>query len=162
MKLIWPAFIAILFAALPVEGQERASLVTTRIKVGGEVQHELNVGVDELRAIAKRRGQGVGRGYAGLRLTDLLEEADIRRDARNALRRTYVVAAASDGYVAVFSWGELFNSPLGRGVLVAYERDGEALRDGEGRIALISLADERPGTRHVKWLSRIEVRRVED
>ena len=90
----------------------------------------------------------------------MLEEADIRRDAKQAVRRTYVVAVASDGYQAVFSWGELFNTPVGAGVLVAYERDGEPLREGEGRIALVSLADERPGTRHVKWLSRIEVRRV--
>jgi hypothetical protein len=34
------------------------------------------------------------------------------------------------------------------------------LRDGEGRITLVSLADERSGTRHVKWLSRIDVQRV--
>jgi hypothetical protein len=74
--------------------------------------------------------------------------------------RTYVVARATDGYPAVFSWGELYNTPVGRGVLVAFERDGAPLRDGEGRIALVSSADERPGPRHVKWLNRIEVRRV--
>jgi hypothetical protein len=34
------------------------------------------------------------------------------------------------------------------------------LQDGEGRIALVSLADEKIGPRHVKWLSRIDVRRV--
>jgi DMSO/TMAO reductase YedYZ molybdopterin-dependent catalytic subunit len=72
------------------------------------------------------------------------------------------VATATDGFQAVFSWGELFNTPVGRGVLVAFERDGAPLRDGEGGIALVSLADERPGTRHVKWLERIEVRRVPD
>ena len=37
---------------------------------------------------------------------------------------------------------------------------GQVLREGEGAIALVSLADERVGARHVKWLSRIEVRRV--
>ncbi len=101
-----------------------------------------------------------GGNYAGVRLSDLLDEADIRRDARHALRRTYVIAVASDGFQAVFSWGELFNTPVGTGVLVAYERDGQPLRDGEGRIALISLVDERPSTRHVKWLARIDVRRI--
>ena len=75
-------------------------------------------------------------------------------------RRTYVVATASDGYVAIFSWGELLNTPVGAGVLVAFDRDGVPLRDGEGAIALVSLADQRPGARHVKWLSRIEVKRV--
>ena len=46
--------------------------------------------------------------------------------------------------------------------LVAFGRDGQPLRDGEGRIALVSLEDGRPGTRHVKWLSRIEVKRLPD
>ena len=71
-----------------------------------------------------------------------------------------MVATATDGYVAVFSWAELFNTSIGAGVLIAFERDGQPLRDGEGNIALVSLADERPGIRHVKWLSRIEVKRL--
>ena len=110
--------------------------------------------------MAKRRGQAAAGSYSGVKITDLLEEADIRQDDRHALRRTYVVAVASDGYQAVFSWGELFNTPVGRGVLVAFERDGLPLREGEGQIALVSLADERAGPRHVKWLTRIDVRRV--
>mgnify|MGYP003694664319 CR=1 FL=1 len=77
------------------------------------------------------------------------------------LRRTYVVATASDGYQAV-----LF---LGRAVQHAYRARGPSwyssaaglrLQDGEGKIALVSLADEKTGPRHVKWLSRIDVRRV--
>ena len=142
--------------------QERKSLVTTRVEVAGEVGRKLSLSVDDLRGLAQRRGQAAAGGYGGIRLTDLLEEADIRQDERHALRRTYVVATASDGYHAVFSWGELFNTPVGREVLVAFERDGAPLRDGEGKIALVSLADARIGPRHVKWLSRIDVRRVPD
>jgi len=135
-------------------------MVTTRVEVTGEVGRKLSLSVEDLRGLAQRRGQVAAGAYGGIRLTDLLEEADIRRDERHALRRTYVVATASDGYHAVFSWGELFNTPVGREVLVAFERDGAPLRDGEGKIALVSLADERIGPRHVKWLSRIDVRRV--
>jgi len=140
--------------------QERGSAVSTQVRVVGEVQRELSLDVDALRSLASRRTFVQERGYGGVRLVDVLQEAGIRQDARHALRRTYVIATASDGFKAVFSWGELFNTPIGRSVLVAYERDGTPLRDGEGRITLVSLADERPGTRHVKWLERIEVRRV--
>ena len=56
----------------------------------------------------------------------------------------------------------MFNSPVGPKVLVAIERDGMPLRDGEGRFALVSLADARIGPRHVKWLNRIEVHRIEE
>ena len=140
--------------------QREKSLVTTRLEVTGEVRRSLSLSIEDLRTIAQRRGQVAAGGYGGVRLTDLLEEADIKRDARQALRRTYVVAIASDAFQAVFSWGELFNTVVGREVLVAFERDGLPLRDGEGRIALVSLADEKIGTRHVKWLGRIDVRRV--
>jgi len=140
--------------------QERPSSVSTQLSVSGEVERALVLSVEDLGRIAARRGRAEGGGYAGPRLVDLLEEADIRRDQPRALRRTYVVARATDGYQAVFSWGELFNSPLGPKVLIAIERDGKPLRDGEGRIALVSLADDSIGARHVKWLNRIDVRRV--
>jgi DMSO/TMAO reductase YedYZ molybdopterin-dependent catalytic subunit len=153
----WAAFVLAPGKSL---AQERGSLVSTRVEVTGLVRRSLSLSVEDLRALAKRRGQAAAGGYGGIRLTELLEEADIRQDARLALRRTYVVAVASDGYQAVFSWGELFNTPVGRDVLVAFERDGLALREGEGQIALVSLADEKIGLRHVKWLSRIDVRRV--
>jgi DMSO/TMAO reductase YedYZ molybdopterin-dependent catalytic subunit len=148
------------FAAASAVAQERPSSVSTRLAVTGEVQHALQLSIDDLRAIAARRGAAQAGGYGGLRLTDLLEEADIRRDSPRALRRTYVVAFATDGYQAVFSWGELFNSQMGSKVLVAIERDGQPLRDGEGQFALVSLADDKPGPRHVKWLARIDVRIV--
>jgi DMSO/TMAO reductase YedYZ molybdopterin-dependent catalytic subunit len=155
---VWALLLVL--AAAPALAQERPSPVTTRVTIAGEVQRELVLAIEDLREIGRRRGVVEGRGYAGVKLTDVLEEADIRRDAHRALRRTYVVAIASDGFQAVFSWGELFNTAVGGGVLVAFARDGALLRDGEGRIALVSLADERPGQRHVKWLSRIEVRRI--
>jgi len=159
--ITWTTFAEVL-ALGDCVAQERGSLVTTRVEVAGQVRRSLSLSVEDLRALAQRRGQVAAGGYGGIRLTDLLEEADIRRDARHALRRTYVVALASDSYQAVFSWGELFNTSIGRNVLVAFERDGSPLQDGEGRIALVSLADDKIGPRHVKWLSRIDVRRVHE
>lgn len=136
------------------------SAVSTQLIVGGEVRRELRLTVDDVRQIAKRRGLAEQGGYRGVRLVDLLAEAGIVDDAPLALRRTYVVAVATDSYPAVFSWGELYNTPVGRGVIVATDRDGVPLREGEGRFTLVSLADARPGPRHVKWLARIDVRRV--
>jgi DMSO/TMAO reductase YedYZ molybdopterin-dependent catalytic subunit len=162
-----PALIAFAtLAAALVSGdslaQKEKSLVTMRLEVTGEVSRNLSLSVEDLRAFAQRKGQAAAGGYRGVRLIDLIEEADMKRDARHALRRTYVVAIASDGYQAVFSWGELFNTAIGRDVLVAFERGGSPLQDGEGKIALVSLADEKIGPRHVKWLSRIDVRRVSE
>lgn len=70
-------------------------------------------------------------------------------------------AALALGASAAFpsTWSELFNSPVGDGVLVYFEKDGVPLADNEGRIAMVSSKDLRPGPRHVKWLQSIEVRR---
>ena len=67
-------------------------------------------------------------------------------------------AIATDGYRAVFSWGELFNSDAGEQVLVIVAQDGKALDDREGPLALRALADRRPGPRHVRNLCAIVAR----
>jgi len=152
--------LALVLATPVCFAQERPSSVSTQLQVAGEVQNALKLAVEDLRGIAKKRGAAAAGAYSGVRLVDLLEEADIRRDSPRALRRTYLVAFATDGYQAVFSWGELYNSPIGKGVLIAIERDGKPLQDGEGRFTLVSAADDKPGPRHVKWLNRIDVRRI--
>ena len=67
-------------------------------------------------------------------------------------------AIATDGYRAVFSWGELFNSDAGEQVLVIVAQDGKALDDREGPLALRALADRRPGPRHVRNLCAVVAR----
>jgi DMSO/TMAO reductase YedYZ molybdopterin-dependent catalytic subunit len=149
-----------------------AKFVRSEIRVGGNVERVLVLSVEDLQRIPvqhleERRivgapGNGTEslRRFTGCRLRDVLDAAVLTERTRRDLRRSYVVAAASDGYEVVFSWGELYNSPAGDGVLVVYAIDGAPLPDGEGRIALVSLNDTRPGPRHVKWLARIDVRQA--
>ena len=70
-----------------------------------------------------------------------------------------VEAVASDGYRALFSWGELFNTAVGDQVLVITQQDGRPLDAIAGPVALRSLADLRPGPRHVRNLCGVVVRR---
>jgi DMSO/TMAO reductase YedYZ molybdopterin-dependent catalytic subunit len=162
-------FAVLCFAA----AQAAAQGVTTELEVDGEVNASLRLTVDGLRAIAVHSARDLPaaasgalaepyREYSGVLLTELLDKAGLRSDRKNDWRRLYVVASASDGYKAVFSWGELFNSRIGRGAMVVFERKGKPLDDSEGRIALLSTEDDRVGPRHVKWLKRIEVRRIAD
>ena len=91
---------------------------------------------------------------------DILDAARPVEKERHDLRRSIVVATATDGYVAVFSWAEFYLSPIGEGAIVVFERDGAPLAANEGPFALESLKDAQAGPRHVKWLERIELRRV--
>ncbi|MGK5042738.1 molybdopterin-dependent oxidoreductase [Janthinobacterium sp. GB1R12] len=98
--------------------------------------------------------------YKGVRLRDILDKAALDAPGHNDVKKLAIIATATDGYAVVFSWGELYNSPAGEGVIVYYEKNGKALDDSDGEIALISAKDIRTGPRHVKWLNAIEVRKL--
>jgi len=96
--------------------------------------------------------------YTGVPLAAIV--ASVAGDDRQARdQRGWVFdAVATDGYRAVFSWGELFNSDAGEQVLVVVAQDGKGLDDREGPLALRSLADRRPGPRHVRNLCAVVAR----
>jgi hypothetical protein len=100
--------------------------------------------------------------FKGVPLLTLLEKAGVLAPGRHDLKKIVIFAKASDDYAVVFSWNEIFNSPVGEGVLVYFEKDGKPLGADEGRIALISTKDLHLGARHVRWLYVIEVRKVID
>ncbi|CAE6824627.1 molybdopterin-dependent oxidoreductase [Paraburkholderia nemoris] len=94
--------------------------------------------------------------YRGVRLTTLISEAGLPNEVPGEFKRTVFVAVGHDGYVVTFSWHELFNTPIGENVLVAYECDGRALDAEDGAPILFSGSDILPAPRHVKRLARIE------
>jgi DMSO/TMAO reductase YedYZ molybdopterin-dependent catalytic subunit len=147
------------------------------LTVKGNVERELVLSIDELKRLPVQRiedlrvvreqgatagAQEMARRYTGCLLRDVLDRAKLVEKNRMDLRKSVVIVTASDDYRAVFSWAELYLSPIGEGVLIVYEREGAALADSEGPIALVSLKDTRPGPRHVKWLRTIEVRALTD
>lgn len=151
-----------------------SKFVTTSISVSGAVEHKLTLDVDDLKKFPPQLlgetkvicQSGANKGnlenLKGVLLRDILEKAKFISPAPNDVRKMAVIASASDGYKAVFSWNELFNSPIGDGVIVFFERDGKSLGENEGRIAMISAKDTRTGPRHVNWLKEIEVRKIAD
>jgi len=137
--------------------QERKSLVTTQVEVSGEVRRKLSF-PSRIFAASRSAGGRCGGGYAGNPAHGLARGGRISKTTGTrcaALRRSVRERRLPGGIFL----GELFNSPIGRSVLVASSAT-ERAAGREGRIALVSLADERRGPRHVKWLSRIDVRRV--
>jgi hypothetical protein len=93
--------------------------------------------------------------YDGVLLRELLlQRAGASGEGRMA-RDSLVEAVATDGYRAWFSWMELFNSAAGDNVLVVTAQDGNALDERSGPLALRSLADYRPGPRHVRNLCAV-------
>jgi hypothetical protein len=96
--------------------------------------------------------------YAGVLLRDVIASAPSYERQGRAQRWLTFEAVATDGYRAMFSWGELFNTDAAEHVLVIRARDGKPLDAAEGPLALRALADTRPGPRHVRNLCAIVAR----
>ena len=97
--------------------------------------------------------------YTGPRLLDVLQAAGgpSLPSGKNTQLRLYVLATGADGYQAVVSWGELDPEFGGDPVLVAWQRDGAPLGDGQGMARLV-VPDDKVGGRHVATLASLEVR----
>lgn len=152
------------------DGEQHAS---RSLEVSGMVRKPMTLTVDALRALpatefgetpifcGRAEPKHVVEGFRGVLLRDLLVAAEvIDDDVRHSSNYMYVVADATDDYKVVFSLHEIRNTAVGDGILVFYEKNGVPLNTGEGLIALISLADANRCNRHVRWLNRIEVRRL--
>jgi len=166
----WHVLLALLALCSSAETVAQAAApITTTVTVGGNVSQPLSLTLADLKGYPahqidyvpaqteSKSGTAPARRYTGCLLRDVLVGAKPVENKPRELRRSYVVATASDGYEVVFSWAELFVSPVGDNVYIVYERDGASLSDDEGRIALIVITDERP-VRHVKWLQTLTLR----
>lgn len=168
-RVAWAAWAAAALIAGALPAAWAAGPVTDKLQVEGTVKAPLTLTVDDLRAFPADQigsftlkkqldGHEQSTTVRGVRLAAVLERAGVVSKDRHEWKYMAVLATASDGYKVAFSWPELTNTEIGGGVLVIFERDGRALDDGEGRIALVSGRDLRSGPRHVKWLSRIEIK----
>ena len=112
----------------------------------------------DLRCYTTQRFIRTVGSYRGVRLTELLQQAGLRNDVHGDFKRMVFLAVGHDGYFVTFSWHELFNTPVGEQVLIAYECGSVALDATDGAPVLFSGADLVPAPRHVKRLARIEAR----
>lgn len=138
------------------------------LQVGGLVQHKLALTAQDLQALPQKDytekrsvivdGREVTQTVLmrGVPLRALLDQAGLAPD-RHAVRRSYVLLTAQDGYQTVFSWGELYNTRLGDDVLVLLRHGEDDLLTRDGFPSLRALQDLRPGPRHVRWLTSVDV-----
>ena len=147
-------------------------MVSKQLTVGGLVKSSITLRADALTGVPfqpipdiplrGRTGELLRtlQGYSGIKLITVLDQAGLIAAEHNDLKKTVIVATATDGYKAVFSWNELYNTAIGDGVFVLAAKTGQPLADEEGRFALISAQDIKTGARHVRWLTDIQVLKI--
>ncbi len=170
-------FLFLLLMASPLFAQSKedsSRFFSTEIKVWGEVDSSQTLTLDSfssfkvatLPAVVVRNHKGdsinLASNYKGVLLKDVLLRAKIKmksvRDASNLI----VIAKAPDGYLVTYSCHELFNTAVGDSVYILFEREGKPIRaDDGGLFRMMSYSDFKNGARHFKWLSEIEVRKIQ-
>ena len=100
---------------------------------------------------------GDARRVRGVPLRALVMAADPAFEQRTDFKRVALVAHSTDGYRALFSWGGVFNSLVGDGVIVGWDCAEAPLPEASGSFVLVSLYDRATGPRFVQRLASIEV-----
>ena len=139
------------------------------IHVTGRVRRPLSLCANELYGMETEEvtdlpiicGTGTPKGKIshgrGVLLENVIRMAEVIKDEKDDTKKMFIVASGRDGYKVVFSWQEIFNTPIGGGVMILIERDGELPNGAGGRLDLISTQDYFTGSRYVKGLERIEL-----
>lgn len=97
----------------------------------------------------------------GILLKDVIAKTSFDIIDPKPLSEYYITCIASDGYKVVFSWNEIFNSVIGKQLIVITEANGIKANSSAQRIAIISAADIATGRRYVHGLEKIIIGRVQ-
>ena len=100
------------------------------------------------------------RNIKGILLRDVIDKAVIDIASPKLLSEVYITCIGSDGYKVVFSWNELYNTDIGKQVLVITAAGGKPASEGKDKIAIIAAADKATGRRFVKGLARVLIEQV--
>ena len=120
----------------------------------------VQVHLDSLRIYTHdMQPKGLMKDINGVLLKDILSAIPFNNENPKVLSEYYIECLATDGYIVLFSWNEIFNSETGRHVMIITNKNRTNANLLDDRIALITPTDQATGRRYVKWLNRIIIRR---
>lgn len=146
--------------------------VVPRLELGGWVRRPMHLEPSQLDAMEWLQvedfdvvctldgSHGVLPPVRAVRLCDLIDLAQPAFERRTDFKRVAIVAESHEGYRALFSWAEVFNSPLGRGIVVGFAGPGGTLPANAGSFALLARHDLATGPRYVRGLHSIELHKL--
>lgn len=160
---------AILLTALPhlLAAQHKDIPPTDRFSISGAVKQPMEwtatalAGMPQDTLSIADSHDGSRHMMRGVLLKTLLDSAHVHTTDHKAYSQLCIVLTASDGYKNIYSWNELFNTPVGDRIYVITEMDGHTISNLKGRILVVSAADKNTNRRNLKSLSEIEVKMVE-
>jgi len=93
----------------------------------------------------------------GVLLKDILNHSIWTLGSPKLFSTIYFTCIGSDGYKVVYSWNELFNTPVGDNVYIIMEKNGTKAAQMPESIQMASMLDFKTGRRYLHNLDRIVV-----
>ena len=159
--------IALFFLSVTASAQE-----SRQFTIEGRVRKPLTITLNNLSAYKSvnldsmtilnhlMQRKGSIKNIKGVLLKDILAKVEIDAASPKILSEYYLVFTAIDNYKVVYSWNEIFNSPIGNQLMVLSSYDTEPTKAEKGNIAVITPSDFATGRRFVKGLSKISILQV--
>jgi hypothetical protein len=97
----------------------------------------------------------------GVLLKDILNHSQWTAASPKLFSRMYFTCVGIDGYKVVYSWNELFNTPVGDNVYIIMEKNGIKADQQPAAIQMTSMLDFKTGRRYLHNLDKIVVSSVE-
>ena len=154
-------------------GQHDAIPPTDEFNITGAVKHTLKFSLKDLLTfhqdslgdlvIKNKRGEdkSTAKNMKGVLLKTVLDSAHIYAEKPKEFSEYIITLIASDNYKNVYSWNELFNTDIGKHVYIITEMDGKSITEMPDRILVLSLSDFNSGRRHLKGLTTINVKKID-
>jgi hypothetical protein len=149
----------------------QAQQTSQSFTVSGEVLKEETIDIVKLNTFKKQhldslriyshdmQPKGLMKNINGVLLRDILSAIPLNNENPKVLSQYFIECEATDGYIVLFSWNEIFNSEAGNHVMIITDKNGTELSNLDDHIALISPTDRATGRRYVKWLNKIIIHR---
>lgn len=157
MPLLLQAEEVRLSETVDVVGRVRNPLVITTESI-----RQLKVQEKDNTSIVCDSGQTkkVLKTFKGVLLRDVLDAAGVAMETPRQRGEYYVLVRSTDNYNVLFAYNELYYAATGDNTWLVFEENGNSVLD-DGRFVVFSAGDRVSGPRHVKWVDRIEVGKVE-
>ncbi|WP_159476464.1 molybdopterin-dependent oxidoreductase [Dyadobacter sp. 3J3] len=132
---------------------------TSSITVSGEVTIPLNLSVQDLSAYKQishkvKDKDGKEHEFRGVALIEVFEKAGVTTGGklRGKNLAKYVLIKAADGYEVIYSLPEIDPEFTDQVIMLATEKDGQPLPNGEGPFRIITPNDKK----QARWIREVQ------